>query len=74
MTSTPLRMTVPALGSIMPQVMRKLVVLPAPLGPSRPTISPRLDPEVDACRTTRRRPYSFTNPWTSNIGPLLRLP
>ena len=38
--STPLILTVPALGTIMPQVMRKLVVLPAPLGPKRPTISP----------------------------------
>ena len=47
-TSTPSSMTLPALGSIMPQVMRKLVVLPAPLGPSRPTISPLLDAEIDA--------------------------
>ena len=28
--------------------MRKLVVLPAPLGPSRPTTSPWFDLEVDA--------------------------
>ena len=28
--------------------MRIVVVLPAPLGPSRPTISPALDVEVDA--------------------------
>ena len=47
-TSWPLRKTWPSFGSIMPQVMRKLVVLPAPLGPSKPTISPRFDVEVDA--------------------------
>ena len=39
-TSVPFRLTLPASGEIMPTVMRKVVVLPAPLGPSRPTISP----------------------------------
>ena len=47
-TSTPLSVTRPWSGSIMPQVMRKLVVLPAPLGPSRPTISGVIDGEADA--------------------------
>ena len=45
--STPSSVTLPALGTIMPQVMRKLVVLPAPLGPRRPTISPLIDAEID---------------------------
>jgi len=53
--STPPSLTLPALGTIMPQVMRKLVVLPAPLGPNRPTISPlgresRLRRPPAACR------------------------
>ena len=42
-TSMPRSVTLPALGSIIPQVMRKHVVLPAPFGPSRPTIWPRPD-------------------------------
>jgi hypothetical protein len=32
----------PSVGAINPQAMRKLVLLPAPLGPSKPTISPSL--------------------------------
>ncbi len=39
-TSRPSNITWPASASIRPIVMRKLVVLPAPLGPSRPTTSP----------------------------------
>ena len=46
-TSWPSKTTVPPSASIRPIVMRKLVVLPAPLGPSRPTTSPALDVEVD---------------------------
>ena len=40
-TSLPSNKTVPPSASIRPIVIRKLVVLPAPLGPSRPTTSPR---------------------------------
>ena len=47
-TSRSLSMTLPALGSIMPQVMRKLVVLPAPLGPSKPDDFAAIDLEIDA--------------------------
>ena len=47
-TSTPLSVTLPASGSIMPQVMRKLVVLPAPLGPKQADDLAALDVEVDA--------------------------
>jgi len=39
-TSASSRRTRPESGITIPQVIRKLVVLPAPLGPSRPTISP----------------------------------
>ncbi len=39
-TSTPSKNTLPPSGVIMPMVMRNDVVLPAPLRPSRPTISP----------------------------------
>ena len=46
---------VPASGSIMPQAMRKVVVLPAPLGPSSPTISPG-STSKSTPSTTRRRP------------------
>ena len=40
-TSRSSKMTEPPSASIKPIVIRKLVVLPAPLGPSRPTTSPR---------------------------------
>ena len=39
-TSRSWKVTVPPSGRTMPTTMRKLVVLPAPFGPSRPTISP----------------------------------
>ena len=39
-TSRPSNLTVPPSESIRPMVIRKLVVLPAPLGPSSPTTSP----------------------------------
>ena len=38
--SLPPSWTEPASGSTTPTVILKLVVLPAPFGPSRPTISP----------------------------------
>lgn len=47
-TSIPCRNTVPAFGSIMPQAMRKLVVLPAPLGPEQSDDLPFADVEIDA--------------------------
>ena len=37
----------PSLGGRKPVSMRIVVVLPAPLGPRKPTTSPRLDPERD---------------------------
>ena len=53
-TSLPENVTLPASGVIIPMVMRKLVVLPAPLRPSRPTISPSLT--VKPTPSTTRRP------------------
>ena len=47
-TSRPSNMTVPPSASIRPIVIRKLVVLPAPLGPSRPDDLAALDLVVDA--------------------------
>ncbi len=41
-TSTPATFKVPPEGGKSPQSMRNVVVLPAPFGPSRPKISPRL--------------------------------
>src|SRR5262245_61398206 len=38
--SSPLSRTVPASGAINPSMQEKVVVLPAPLGPSSPTTSP----------------------------------
>ena len=56
----------------MPQIMRNDVVLPAPLGPSSPTIS--LCP---TCRctpsTTRRRPNDLTSPFASRMYMLVVL-
>ena len=53
-TSLPSKATRPASGVIMPMVIRKLVVLPAPLRPSRPTISPWAT--VKPTPSTTRRP------------------
>ena len=66
-TSRPSNMTVPPSESIRPMVMRKLVVLPAPLGPSRPTTSP-WSTSKSTPLTTWRRPYHFSNPRTSRSG------
>ena len=45
-TSTPAIVKVPAEAGKSPQSMRNVVVLPAPFGPSRPKISPRLTTET----------------------------
>jgi hypothetical protein len=53
--SSPSNQTSPSSGVIIPMVERKLVVLPAPLGPSRPTISAASTSNVTPS-TTRRLP------------------
>src|SRR6185369_1668166 len=63
-TSLPSKRTRPSLGVIWPVVMRKLVVLPAPLGPSKPTTSPA-STSKETPSTTLRRPYHFSRPRTS---------
>src|SRR3990172_13429609 len=62
-TSLSASVTRPASGSTMPQAMRKVVVLPAPLGPKRPTISPG-NTSKSTPSTTRRLPYDLTRPRT----------
>ena len=55
--STPSMRIEPAVGSSTPRIMLMVVVLPAPFGPSRPTISPRARPRT----TGRRRRPSLRN-------------
>src|SRR5262245_61607101 len=53
--------------------MLKVVVLPAPLGPSRPTIS-RADTSMETPLTTRRRRYAFTSFSVTSKLPLTAAP
>src|SRR3954464_14213424 len=64
-TSCPSKSTFPPSALIRPIVIRKLVVLPAPLGPSKPTTSP-CETSKSTPLTTRRRPYHFSRPRTSS--------
>src|SRR5882672_1610667 len=63
--------TWPASAATSPQIIATVVVLPAPFGPSRPTISPR-PTSKPAPATTARPPYDLFRPLTLNIQPLLR--
>src|SRR5438105_3458234 len=63
--SLPSNVTWPPSEAISPIVIRKLVVLPAPLGPSRPTTSPSLTWKSTPL-TTWRLPYHFCKPRTSS--------
>ena len=53
-TSVPSSTTRPLVGVTKPEMMSSTVVLPAPLGPMRPTISP--------CRTRRSTPFTARTP------------
>src|ERR1035438_1791277 len=53
-------LTAPSSGLMTPTTMLKVVVLPAPFGPSRPTISPA-STVMETPLTTRRWRYSFTS-------------
>ena len=53
-TSRPSNQTSPSSGVIIPMVERKLVVLPAPFGPSRPTISAASTSKLTPSTTLRR--------------------
>ena len=69
MISPPFQNTLPPLGRVMPLIRLNSVVLPAPLGPSNPKISPS--------RTARLTPSTATSPpkrqlsaWISSSGGL----
>jgi hypothetical protein len=53
--SLPSSSMTPSSGRIMPTVMRKEVVFPAPFGPSSPMISPDLTSKLTPSTTARRR-------------------
>ena len=53
-TSAPLKLMLPALGGCAPDSTESSVVLPAPLGPTMPSASPRADVEVDAVEHHKR--------------------
>src|SRR3990172_2232426 len=60
--SSPSRKTPPPSGFSRPTIMWKEVVFPAPLGPRRPTTSPRWMSKLTVS-TTRRGPKRLSNPW-----------
>jgi len=60
-TVVPNRLLVPASGSTRPSSIRNAVVLPAPLGPSRPTTCP-CSTVRSSWSTTRRPPKDFVSP------------
>src|SRR5205823_9252635 len=64
-TSSPTSLIDPAFGSVRPRQQRSVVVLPAPLGPSRPKHSPRW---IEKSRpfTTSLSPYDLRKPTTDN--------
>ena len=63
--SAPSKRTVPSMTGIIPEMARKVVVLPAPLSPSRATISP--SPTLRSIpKMTGSRPYPARRPETSN--------
>src|SRR5690606_29931908 len=52
-TSTPSTSTVPESHSVRPAMMRRMVLLPLPLGPSRATSSPSATSKLTPCTTWR---------------------
>src|SRR5512145_1996945 len=65
--SWPSYRTPPASGAVMPMSIRSVVVLPAPLGPRKPKISPDRTSK-DRSRTACRSPKRFEIPCTSRMG------
>src|SRR5262245_22785645 len=55
----------PALGTSVPESMLKIVLLPEPLGPIRPTISPFSTPN-DTRLTAVKPPKRLVRPWTAS--------
>src|ERR671911_1161403 len=66
-TSWPRTLAVPPSGRSSPVAMDKVVVLPAPLGPTRPKSDPRGTARVNAWTTLRPR-NSLTRPRSSRAG------
>src|ERR1051325_5351937 len=66
-TSTSATRTVPLVGSDSPAMMRMVVVLPAPLGPRKPKISPR-SAVSDNRSTAVKSPYFFVRSSITIIG------
>src|SRR5579859_1910243 len=56
----------PAVGLVSPMSTRNDVVLPAPLGPSRPTTCPRSTRKSTVDTATNPSEYSLRSPWTTN--------
>ena len=59
--------TSPRSAPTRPHSIATVVDLPAPFGPSRPTISPA-PTASDRSATTARPPYDLQRPWASSIG------
>src|SRR5262245_13801611 len=57
-------LTRPVLGGMIPAMLRKVVVLPAPFGPTRPSTSPGRTVKLRS-RTAANSPYIFVKPATS---------
>src|SRR5437773_5033224 len=72
MSSPPTRIS-PLVGSSKPAIIRKVVVLPEPLGPSRVRSIP-LSILNDRSSTTRVAPNALTSPRTSSVAARIRKP
>src|SRR2546429_1316188 len=68
--SDPANSIEPAVGTSVPDSMLKIVLLPEPLGPIRPRISP-CSTLNDTLLTAVKPPKRFTRPWTSSTTVLL---
>src|SRR6201990_880369 len=66
--SAPANSIEPAVGSSVPESMLKIVLLPEPLGPIRPRISP-CSTLNDTLLTAVKPPNRFTSPLTSSTAP-----
>src|ERR671922_1967059 len=71
MTSNPPTVAVPEVGHRKQVSMRMVVVLPAPFGPRKPTISPFFTSN-EIWSTARLRAYFFVSSLTLIIGVLVR--
>ncbi len=64
-TSNPATRADPLVGGMYPVRMRMVLLLPAPFGPRRPRISPRLAWKLTSCSATRS-PYCLVR-WVTSI-------